>query len=152
MSAPSTEGTSLKLVVTLGISGLLSGLALVVTYEQTLPMIEANKQAALQAAVFRVLPGATAMQRWEAKDGALVAAPTSKGSAIYSAYGEGGKFIGYAIPSIGPGFVDNISLLYGYDPAKKAIIGSASTMCFRPTTARTRRSMFEIFSSRSRAS
>lgn len=117
------EGSSLSLVFTMGLAGLLSGLALVVAYEQTLPIITANKQQALREAVLRVIPGATDMQRLEAKDGALVVTPKGDGDAIYAAYGQGGDFVGYAIPAAGNGFADVISLLYGYDPQSKTIVG-----------------------------
>lgn len=117
------EGTSAQLVGTLGFAGLLSGLALVVAYEQTLPVILENRAAALRVAVLRVVPGATEMQRLSVVDGKLVAQAKGEGDAIYAAYGEGGTFVGYAIPSAGNGFADVISLLYGYDPGKQAIVG-----------------------------
>lgn len=117
------EGTSAQLVGTLGCAGLLSGLALVVAYEQTLPVILENRAAALRVAVLRVVPGATEMQRLEAVAGKLVVTPEGEGAAIYAAYGEAGRFVGYAIPSSGNGFADVISLLYGYDPGKGAIVG-----------------------------
>ena len=42
---------------------------------------------------------------------------------VYAAYGDDGRFIGYAIPAEGAGFQDTISLIYGYDPARKRIVG-----------------------------
>lgn len=117
------EGSAAQLIGTLGFAGLLSGLALVVAYEQTLPVILENRAAALRVAVLRVVPGATEMQRLQAQGGALVVSPKGEGDAIYAAYGEGGRFVGYAIPSRGNGFADVISLLYGYDPGKDAIVG-----------------------------
>lgn len=119
----SGEGSAASLIGTLGLAGLLSGVALVVAYEQTLPVILKNKEAALRAAVLRVVPGATEMQRLEARDGQLVVTPRGEGDAMYAAYGEGGRFVGYAIPAAGNGFADVISILYGYDPTRGAIVG-----------------------------
>jgi electron transport complex protein RnfG len=119
-----------RLVLTLTVAGLVSGLAIVGAYEVTLPRIEANKAAALKRAVFQVVPQASRMQRlsWQgdvlapAKPGGEArgaAAPPS----IYAAYSDDGRFAGYAIPAEGSGFQDTISLIYGYDPARKRIVG-----------------------------
>lgn len=120
-----SDASSLRMVVTLGLAGLVSGICLVVAYEQTLPYILENRAAALREAVLRVVPGATAMQRLVAREGKLVVEPDGEGEAIYAAYGEGGAFVGYAIPGAGNGFADVISLLYGYDPKQQAVVGFA---------------------------
>ena len=52
---PEKEPSSLKLVLALGIAGLLSGIILVATYTYTAPIIKANKEAAMQRAIFKVL-------------------------------------------------------------------------------------------------
>lgn len=103
-----SDASSLRMVVTLGLAGLVSGICLVVAYEQTLPYILENRAAALREAVLRVVPGATAMQRLVAREGKLVVEPDGEGEAIYAAYGEGGAFVGYAIPGAGNGFADVI--------------------------------------------
>jgi len=105
-------------------AGLLSGLAIVGIYEITLPRITANQAAALNRAVFEVVPGSADMQplRWTGES--LVAEPGASGDdVIYGAYGSDGSFVGYAIPGEGAGFQDNIKLLYGYVPAGKKIVG-----------------------------
>jgi len=43
--------------------------------------------------------------------------------AVYAAYGDGGRFLGYAIPGQGPGFQDTIKLLFGYDPQRELVVG-----------------------------
>ncbi|MGI9225730.1 MAG: FMN-binding protein, partial [Woeseiaceae bacterium] len=48
---------SLRLVLTLAIAGLISGIAIIGIYESTLPTITANKARELREAVFKVLPG-----------------------------------------------------------------------------------------------
>jgi electron transport complex protein RnfG len=87
-------------------------------------MIEANRARALRKAVFKVVPGSSALQRLEHRDGKLVAVTDdSDGQAIYGAYDDGGRFLGYAIPSQGVGFQDVIRLIYGFDPAKRHVVG-----------------------------
>ena len=58
------EPSSARLVLTLAVAGLLSGLAIVGAYETTLPTIEANNARALQKAVFKVVPGSALKLRF----------------------------------------------------------------------------------------
>ena len=51
--------SSIRLVLTLAIAGLISGIAIIGIYESTLPTITANKARELREAVFKVLPGVT---------------------------------------------------------------------------------------------
>ncbi len=120
-----SEVSSLRLVGTLGFAGLVSGLALVGVYEITLPTILKNKAEALRNAVFQVVPGATTMQRLELVGQELAVKTEGDGDAIYAAYDDAGAFQGYAIPAQGPGFQDNIGILYGYRPGDKNIVGMA---------------------------
>ncbi len=114
-----------RLVLTLGLAGLLSGLAIVSAYRLTLPTIEANNAQALREAVFQVLPGSERMQRLVWQDGRL--APGEGASAdepsVYAGYRADGTFVGYALPAAGAGFQDTIRLIYGFDPAKDRIVG-----------------------------
>lgn len=115
-----------RLAGTLGIAGLISGLLLVVAYELTLPRIERNRADALRRAVLEVVPGSTAMQKLVWTGTALVVADGSEprdAPAIHAAYGTGGEFRGYAIPGEAAGFQDVIKLLYGFDPARRRIVG-----------------------------
>lgn len=115
-----------RLVLTLGAAGLLSGLAIVSAHRLTLPAIRANQAAALRAAVFEVLPGASRMQRlgWAAGSLTAGAGEAAAGEpSIYAGYDEAGRFVGYAVPGAGAGFQDTIKLLYGYDPARRRIVG-----------------------------
>lgn len=120
------EPKAARLVGTLGLAGLLSGLLIVLVYEGTLPRIERNRAERLQRAVFEVVPGATAMQRLVWRDGALAVADPVRDAAlpgIHLAYGGDGRPLGYAIAGAGAGFQDTIALLYGFDPARRRIIG-----------------------------
>ena len=117
--------SSLRLVLTLAIAGLISGIAIIGIYESTLPTITANKARELREAVFKVLPGVSQMQQLVYRDGELVATEERRKDeqAVYGGYDEQGDFVGYAIPAAGPGFQDTIGLLYGYTPQRKLVIG-----------------------------
>ena len=123
-SKAATDSTT-RLVATLGVAGLLSGIAIVGAFEITKPMIEANRARALRQAVFEVVPGAERLQRLAERDGALVPASGEAAGepSVYAGYGPGGEFLGYAIPGEAPGYQDIIKLLYGFNPARQRVIG-----------------------------
>jgi len=121
--AGSSEANPVHMIATLGIAGLVSGLLIVGIYEITLPRITANKTEELREAVFQVVPGASSLQRLEWDGSALAVTPDGKGDAIFGAYGDDGKLIGYAVPAEGNGFQDTVALIFGYDPAKEEIVG-----------------------------
>lgn len=125
-----TQDETWRLVATLAVAGFLSGLAIVGAYELTKPRIERNQAEALRRAVFEVVPGAQTLQRLIWQDGKLEPAAadgasdgTDDAPAIYGAYGDGGQFLGYAIPGTGAGYQDAITLLYGVDPEGRRVIG-----------------------------
>ncbi|MFZ9052092.1 MAG: FMN-binding protein [Woeseiaceae bacterium] len=117
--------SSLRLVLTLALAGLISGVAIIGIYESTLPTITANKARELREAVFKVLPAVSQMQALVHRDGELVAAEAvaKDEPVVYGGYDEHGDFVGYAIPGAGPGFQDTIGLLYGYTPDQKLVVG-----------------------------
>ena len=117
--------SSLRLVLTLAIAGLVSGVAIIGIYETTLPTITENKARELREAVFKVLPGVSQMQALVYRDDDLVVvdAPEKDEPVIYGGYDEQGYFVGYAMPAAGPGFQDTIGILYGYKPAEKIVVG-----------------------------
>ncbi len=117
--------SSMRLVLTLAIAGLLSGVAIIGIYESTLPTITANKALELREAVFKVLPGVSRMQQLVYRNGKLVASDeTVKDEpVVYGGYDERGDFLGYAIPGAGPGFQDTIGLLFGFTPERQLVLG-----------------------------
>jgi len=127
MNAPkeSSSPSSLRLVLTLAIAGLVSGVAIIGIYETTLPTITENKARELREAVFKVLPGVSQMQALVYRDGELVVveAPDKDEPVIYGGYDEQSDFVGYAMPAAGPGFQDTIAILYGYKPGEKIVVG-----------------------------
>ena len=117
--------SSMRLVLTLAIAGLISGIAIISIYELTLPTITLNKARELRAAVFKVLPGVSQMQALVNRDGELVVVerPDKDEPVIYGGYDEQSEFVGYAMPAAGPGFQDTIAILYGYNPGEKIVVG-----------------------------
>jgi len=122
---PPAAPSSLRLVMTLAIAGLVSGVAIIGIYETTLPTITANKARELREAVFKVLPGVTRMQALVYRDGRIMVVPEPQKDepVVYGGYDEQGEFVGYAMPGAGPGFQDTIALLYGYLPRDKKVVG-----------------------------
>jgi electron transport complex protein RnfG len=127
MSSAKRPGPA-RLILTLGGAGFLSGLLLVTVYLATKPIIERNQAEALEAAIYRVVPGSTTRKAFELKDGKLVAVESSgnalpSGEVIYGAYNDQDQLVGYAIPTEGSGFQDTIKLIYGFDPHTQKIVG-----------------------------
>ncbi len=126
------EPSSFKLVAALGIAGLLSGIILVGTFIYTNPMIIANKEAAIQRAIFKVLPACDSYIPLKLQEGKLVEKiadankkeePDKNELLIYAGYNADKELIGFAIPGSEPGFQDIIATMFGYDDTKKIIIG-----------------------------
>lgn len=114
-----------KLIGTLALFGLISGLAIVGIYKATYASIAENKAKVLHQAVFDVLPGVTRMRALAWRDGHLVPAQknASSNQLVYAGYNANGHFVGYAVQGAGPGFQATIDLLYGYTPSHLEIVG-----------------------------
>lgn len=119
------EAGPMKLIGTLALFGLISGLAIVGIYQATYATIANNEAKALHKAVFNVLPGVTRMRAFAWQHGHLVPATrtASDDQLVYAGYNAKGHFVGYAVQGAGPGFQDTIDLLYGYDPLRFEIVG-----------------------------
>ena len=117
-----------RLIVTLGIAGFFSGLVLVTVFLATQPLILRNQAEALEAAIYRVLPGSSSRKVFALKEGSLVPFKEEGGGlplqdAVFGAYDDQGELVGFGIPSEGPGFQDTIKLIYGYDIQSEHIVG-----------------------------
>ena len=128
------EPSSAQLIFALGLAGFLSGILLVSTYIYTLPKIEANKAAALQAAIFKVLPECQSFDTYEIAAGKLqlvsITQDQKAGGAkadvtpkIFAGFKADGTYIGFAIPAQVAGFQDIIGAIYGYEPKSGTIVG-----------------------------
>lgn len=119
------EPGSARLVVALGLAGLLSGLIIVSVFEATRPTIVAYQAKVLREAVFKVLPGTVHMQRLVFQGGRLIVKDKEEKDeeVLFGGYDAQGRLLGYAIPSAGPGFQDTIRLIYGYRPDARRVVG-----------------------------
>ncbi len=119
------EPSSARLVATLGLAGLLSGLIIVSVFEATRPTIAAYQAKVLRQTVFKVLPGTIHMQRLVYREGRLLVkeAEDQNEEALFGGYDAQGRLLGYAIPGAGQGFQDTIRLIYGYLPAVRRVVG-----------------------------
>jgi electron transport complex protein RnfG len=125
---PAPQAGPLRMIGTLGVAGMCSGLALVGIFLVTRPLIERNRAEALEAAIYRVLPGASSRQAFVVREGALAPFESPDGSlpkeeAVYAGFDASGAPLGFAIPAEGPGFQDTIKLIYGYDPGRRRVVG-----------------------------
>lgn len=123
---PAREPGPARLVGTLVTAGVGSGVLLTAAFLLTLPAIERNRKAALRAAVFQVVPGTATMQKLVLRGESF--APAGDGDppqapAVYATYDPAGEFLGWAIPGAGPGFADTVTLIYGYDPTRRCVVG-----------------------------
>ncbi|RMG46616.1 MAG: FMN-binding protein [Acidobacteria bacterium] len=117
-----------RLVGTLAVAGLLSGIVLVSVYLWAAPRIATNRADALRAAVLRALPGSVSSRPLVVREGRLVPYEGPEGTlpeeeAVYAGYDAQGRLVGYAVPAAGPGFMDTIALIYGLDPDRRVIVG-----------------------------
>jgi electron transport complex protein RnfG len=125
-TADSSEPSSARLILTLSLAGLISGLILVGAYELTLPRILANQARDLREAVFKVLPGVERFDTLAFIDGNLQ--PLEEDAeedveTVYAGYDNQDQFVGYAIRGEGVGFQDAIVLIYGFEPKERVVVG-----------------------------
>jgi len=116
ISAGQKEPGSFRLVFTLALAGMLSGLALAGAYQITKPIIDANNAEALRRGVFEVVPGSTRFTPVELVDG-------QEKTTAYATYDADGAFLGYAMEGRSVGFADTIWLLWGYEPQRRRVTG-----------------------------
>jgi electron transport complex protein RnfG len=117
-----------RLVVTLGGSGALAGALIVIAFLLTLPAIEAHRAARLDAAIAEVLRGPARYDTLYVVGGALRRDPPAGMDPktlekVYLGHAADGKPVGYAVVAQEPGFADVVRVIFGYDPAKKKLIG-----------------------------
>ncbi len=131
------EPGSFRLIFTLGLAGFLAGVVLVGAYLFTKPMIDANKAAAIERAIFKVLPACKSFKILELKNGKLSdykvqdkkQATGEAPKLVYMGYNKSKEVVGFAILGAEIGFADVITILIGYDANKKTIVGYEVLEC-----------------------
>ena len=128
VTAPPEPG-AFRLIASLAVAGLLSGLTLVGVFLGTEERIAKNRADALRRAVFQVLPGTETIETW-VLDPSGTPAPYGgsadrlpEGEALYAGIRSDGTMVGLAIPAEGSGFMDTIRLIYGFDPGREVVVG-----------------------------
>jgi electron transport complex protein RnfG len=114
------------MVLVMGLVGLISSVLLVGTYQLTLPYIEANRKAALERAIFDVIPGAKSRLTFvvtEQKTLERVEEPPPGSDRIYAGYDEAGQLVGVAIEGSGQGFQDLLKIIFGYSHECECVVG-----------------------------
>jgi electron transport complex protein RnfG len=114
-----------RLFATLGVAGALAGLLIVLSWQLTQPTITRNKAARLRAAVEEVLAGPERFDTLYVVAGALTETPPADGTPeqVYVGYAGDGRVVGFAIDAAQPGFADVVRLIFGYDPARRQLLG-----------------------------
>lgn len=122
--AASDPALTIRMLRTLGLVAMLSGLLVVLTYRFTLPIIEENKRLAIERALFKVIPGAVTRQDFViTADGIHSAEQGFEGTTLYAGYDQDGRLKGVALEAAAAGYQDVIRILYGYDPYCQCIRG-----------------------------
>lgn len=116
---------SARMVLTMGGIGLFCGVLIVLTFQLTLPVITVNKARALERAIFDVIPAATSKQTFKQVGDHLevLEGEDPVATRYYAGYDEDGRLVGVALEAAGQGFQDIITILYGYSPECKCVIG-----------------------------
>lgn len=127
-AAGSVQPSSTLLVGTLGILSVIAGIAIVLVHGWAEPRIEAHEAAELRQAIEEVLGEPQRyVTRWVVGGKLLDSLPAGVDSSaarpVYAGFAADGHLVGYAVPGQKPGYQDIVKLIFGYDPAKKEVLG-----------------------------
>ncbi len=128
MSTPENQipemPSSAKLISTLAVVAMISGLLVVLVYEFTKPIIAENQRLATERAIFKVLPTATSRLTFVVdQDKLSLADDKTVGELIYAGYDKNNQLVGIALNAAAQGYQDTVRLLYGYQPNSGCITG-----------------------------
>lgn len=113
------------LILTLGLIAIISGLSVVLTFQFTFDRIQLNKQAALEEAIFTVLPEATTRRNFHLDEDKLEPLPDDAfdKANLFAGYDEDGNLTGIAMEASARGYQDVVTILYGYSLKSECVIG-----------------------------
>lgn len=107
--------------------GLVCGVLIVAVYETTKPVIARNRAAALQAAIFEVLPDARSSRSFQLSDSGIFTAvegsPPEGAAMVFAGYDDAGSLVGLAIEGAGMGYQDTVRILWGYSACHETVVG-----------------------------
>jgi electron transport complex protein RnfG len=125
--AAAKDVPSWRLVAMMTLAGALAGLLIVSTYELTLPRIEHHQAETMAAAIQEVLKAPARYDTLYAQGGTLVkrlppGVDAKKAERIFLGYDAMGNRVGFALSAVGVGFQDPMTVMFGYDAAKRQVI------------------------------
>lgn len=126
--APEQEVSTTKLVLTLVCAGVMAGVLLVFAFQATAPAIEAHKAEVLRAAIGEVLKNPARYETlYVLPEGLSMELPSGAREKdfekIFYGFDAQDTPIGFAIVASGPGFQDQIKLIFGFDPRANQLLG-----------------------------
>ena len=125
--AATKDAPSWRLVSMMTVAGALAGLLIVTTYEVTLPRIQHHQAETMAAAIQEVLKAPARYDTLYLHGGKLVkvlpaGADEKKTERIFLGYYASGNRVGFAMSAIGVGFQDPMTVMFGYDAARRQVI------------------------------
>ena len=127
MSKGSSSHQSYKIYSVVLSVGIVCSLAIVSVYEVTRPIIQRNRIALRQNAIFDVLPTAATSTPFQLDETTaqfqLTSTDEDGSNIVFAGFDRTGELVGFAIETRGMGYQDVIRLLYGYSLDEQAIIG-----------------------------
>lgn len=117
--------SSLKMIGTLAVVSLMSGLVIFAVVAATETRIETNRRVALERAVRAVLPNVETNKPFEITETGFrtVKEQTPGMKLVHAAYNADGELVGVAFDAAAPGYAGPVRSLFGYVPDKNAIVG-----------------------------
>jgi Na+-translocating ferredoxin:NAD+ oxidoreductase subunit E len=109
-----------QMFTVLVVIGVVSSLVLAASYNLTEPLKQQNRIAALQEAIFVVLPDAEDCQRNAERACANIG---GNGIQVYQGLDADGQPAGYAFVAEGPGFQGTIRMMVGVEPDLQTLFG-----------------------------
>ena len=117
-----------RLIGTLGVSGALAGLAIVLVFQWAQPRILQHRAEAMRAAIEVVLSGPARYETLYVLESGLSTEPetgadTVTADKVFLGYDGDGRPIGYAIMGSEPGYQDFVTLIFGFDVQQARLLG-----------------------------
>lgn len=112
-----------KMILVMGGVGLIASVLLVGTFRVTSPYIEENRRIFLENAIYDVVPGAASMIPLTVDGDVVETAVDIKSASLFAGFDETGRLAGLAIEASGQGYQDVVSILFGYAPDCRCVVG-----------------------------
>ncbi len=114
-----------RLILTLALIALFSGVTVVFAFQVTREPIARNHREARERAVFEVLPGAVERANFLLEEDGIRRLDDEEldRANAFAGYDEDGELVGVALEGSARGYADIIRVLYGFSPSRERIIG-----------------------------